>query len=170
MRGIFTDNLQDVVKDCLDSENAINYACDFIYKEKEWGEPWAGIKCKTITENYKNGVYVKYLWENEEELSLGIYFGENEVSEETRTKMYHYFIQKINTPDDFSNDSAYLSSHSEPISERQTAIPITLPDVIAKNDGGGDVYYRLEMQAEIGTGYITYSDTIDIPVRFISGI
>ena len=106
MRGEFTNILQDVVKDCLDpNENAENFTCDFIYNESGWSNPWAGIRCTTVTEKYRNGVYIKYQWENEDELSLGIYFGENEVSEETRTKMYHYFIQKINTPDDFSNDT-----------------------------------------------------------------
>lgn len=71
--------------------------------------------------------------------------------------------------DDISGDSRYISEKGEVLTERQDTVPITLPSKIVNHAADGDIYYRLEMEAEIGNSSTVYSDIIDIPVRFIAG-
>ncbi len=69
--------------------------------------------------------------------------------------------------EDFSDDSSYLAANSEALTERQCTIPITLPSVVAKNDEQGDIYYRLQLYAEIGTEKLPYSEEFQVPIRFV---
>ena len=69
--------------------------------------------------------------------------------------------------EDFSGDSSYLAANSEALTERQCTIPIKLPSVVAKNDEQGDIYYRLQLYAEIGTEKLPYSEEFQVPIRFV---
>ena len=105
MKGECENVLTNIVKRCLDENiKEEDYTCDFYYNEKDWVDPWCGIRCKNITDNYRDGIYVKYQWNEENHLSLGICFGEDAIPEIIRFKMYSYLIQKFSPPDGFSED------------------------------------------------------------------
>ena len=67
----------------------------------------------------------------------------------------------------FSYDYSYLAANSEALTERKCTIPIKLPSVVAKNDEQGDIYYRLQLYAEIGTEKLPYSEEFQVPIRFV---